>query len=548
MALVEQPYRVAGRRSPAPAAQLDKAWTSVVEQLRRRRSDRLPAAHRRTLLRCARPRAAPRQRRAPSACSVSPSLCGRRGGLRAEPAPRARRRRGADARRPGERDPFGIPPPRPRGRRFGARSLGRAGSARPGCRRAPDCANICSCHARRRSSTPTWTRSSRPSSSVTSAAPRPARDRRRRRRPRGELRGEGVRHPHGDGERRPALCPDAVVVEPRISAYVEASKAVFEVFDTTRRSSRGCRSTRRSSTCGAWSGADAGRDRRAASPGRRDRRRAADHGRRREDEVPRQGRERRGEAGRPPRRAARTASSRSPPAPVERLWGVGPVTAAKLHARGSRRCGRSRSWRSGPRLDARAASGRHLHALAHNRDPRPVRTGRRRARSARSGRSAARRARPSRSTRSLVGLVDRVTRRMRGADRVGRTVVLRLASTTSRGRRGRTRCRQPTAQTTRSLLTGAGLLAAAMPPIEDRASRSSASRVANLDNDRAMQLQLPFDRTATGTSTPRSTRFARGSARPPSRARCCSDATRLRCRCSRTERIRVTAEARVGGR
>jgi predicted alpha/beta-hydrolase family hydrolase len=31
--LVEQPYRVAGRRSPAPANQLDAAWTSVVEQL-----------------------------------------------------------------------------------------------------------------------------------------------------------------------------------------------------------------------------------------------------------------------------------------------------------------------------------------------------------------------------------------------------------------------------------------------------------------------------------------------------------------------------------
>jgi predicted alpha/beta-hydrolase family hydrolase len=31
--LVEQPYRVAGRRSPAPAAQLDVAWTAVVEQL-----------------------------------------------------------------------------------------------------------------------------------------------------------------------------------------------------------------------------------------------------------------------------------------------------------------------------------------------------------------------------------------------------------------------------------------------------------------------------------------------------------------------------------
>ena len=34
VALVEQPYRVAGRRSPAPAAQLDAAWIAVVEQLR----------------------------------------------------------------------------------------------------------------------------------------------------------------------------------------------------------------------------------------------------------------------------------------------------------------------------------------------------------------------------------------------------------------------------------------------------------------------------------------------------------------------------------
>jgi hypothetical protein len=33
VALVEQPYRVAGRRSPAPAHQLDTAWTAVVERL-----------------------------------------------------------------------------------------------------------------------------------------------------------------------------------------------------------------------------------------------------------------------------------------------------------------------------------------------------------------------------------------------------------------------------------------------------------------------------------------------------------------------------------
>jgi predicted alpha/beta-hydrolase family hydrolase len=35
VALVEQPYRVAGRRSPSPAGQLDAAWSSVIAQLPR---------------------------------------------------------------------------------------------------------------------------------------------------------------------------------------------------------------------------------------------------------------------------------------------------------------------------------------------------------------------------------------------------------------------------------------------------------------------------------------------------------------------------------
>jgi uncharacterized protein len=42
VALVEQPYRVAGRRSPAPANQLDTAWTAVLEQLRERELGGLP--------------------------------------------------------------------------------------------------------------------------------------------------------------------------------------------------------------------------------------------------------------------------------------------------------------------------------------------------------------------------------------------------------------------------------------------------------------------------------------------------------------------------
>jgi predicted alpha/beta-hydrolase family hydrolase len=42
VALVEQPYRVAGRRSPAPARQLDAAWIAVVEALRTRELADLP--------------------------------------------------------------------------------------------------------------------------------------------------------------------------------------------------------------------------------------------------------------------------------------------------------------------------------------------------------------------------------------------------------------------------------------------------------------------------------------------------------------------------
>ena len=42
VALVEQPYRVAGRRSPAPAKRLDEAWIAVLDRLRAEELDGLP--------------------------------------------------------------------------------------------------------------------------------------------------------------------------------------------------------------------------------------------------------------------------------------------------------------------------------------------------------------------------------------------------------------------------------------------------------------------------------------------------------------------------
>ena len=73
-----------------------------------------------------------------------------------------------------------------------------------------------------------------------------------------------------------------------------------------------------------------------------------------------------------------------------------------------------------------AGGGRHLHALAHNRDPRPVDIGWRR-RSIGSQRALGRSPKsPEDLDAALMALVERVTWRMRDAGRTGRTVVLRL--------------------------------------------------------------------------------------------------------------------------
>jgi DNA polymerase-4 len=183
------------------------------------------------------------------------------------------------------------------------------------------------------------------------------------------------------------------------------------------------------------------------------------------------------------------------PLPVERLWGVGPATARKLHERRISTVGEV------ARLDETVlvailgrATGRHLYALAHNRDPRPVQVGRRR-------RSIGSQCALGRSQRTpgavdvvLVSLVDRVTRRMRIAGRVGRTVVLRLRfGDFSRATRSHTLPR-PTAHTETILLTARWLLSAATPEIERRGLTLVGVAVANLEDDCAVQLVLPLDR------------------------------------------------------
>jgi DNA polymerase-4 len=188
------------------------------------------------------------------------------------------------------------------------------------------------------------------------------------------------------------------------------------------------------------------------------------------------------------------------PLPVDRLWGVGPVTVTKLRARGLVTVGHV-ALLTEPALASIVgpAAGRHLFALAHNRDPRRVRGGRRR-------RSMGAQRALGRSPRSwsdldaiLVGLTDRLGRRLRAARRVCRTVTLRLRfDDFSRATRSLT-LREATAQTQRILATARSLFATAVPIIERRGITLLGISLGNLEDDDTIQLALWLDQASPAT-------------------------------------------------
>jgi DNA polymerase-4 len=311
-----------------------------------------------------------------------------------------------------------------------------------------------------------------------------------------EARAFGVRTAMGGAQAR-QLCPRAVVVEPRMSAYSEASKAMFEVFEQTTPLVEAL------SIDEAF--LDVGGLRRLSGSSR--------------EIAARLRRDVRERVGLPitvgvarTKFLAKVASGVAKPdgllvvppdgelaflhpLPVERLWGVGRVTAGKLRDRGITTVGEvARLGEAALVAMLGRAAGRHLHALAHNDDPRPVEVGRRR-RSIGSQRALGRSPRsPEALDAVLAGLVDRVTRRMRAGGRVGRTVVLRLRfDDFSRATRSHTLPRA-TAQTRTVLAAVRGLLAAAMPVVERQGVTLVGVAVGNLDDDGAIQLELPFDR------------------------------------------------------
>ena len=179
------------------------------------------------------------------------------------------------------------------------------------------------------------------------------------------------------------------------------------------------------------------------------------------------------------------------PLPVECVWGVGPATARRLQAWNVRTVGELAAL-SEPTLVAMLgrAAGRQLNALAHNRDFRRVEPGRRRG-SIGSQRALGRGRHSAEAIDgTLVAIVDRITRRMRTARRVGRTVVLRLRfGDFERATRSHT-LPFATANTQAILVTARALLATATPLIERRGITLVGCSVAMLEDARTRQLLL----------------------------------------------------------
>lgn len=312
-----------------------------------------------------------------------------------------------------------------------------------------------------------------------------------------EAKAFGVRTAMGGAQAR-RLCPAAVVVPPRMAAYTEASKAVFAVFEDTTPVVEGLSIDEAFLDVGGLGRVSGTPVEIAVALRRAVRERvglAITVGVARTKFLAKVA----SAVGKPDGLLVVPPDQEMAflhPLPVERLWGVGPVTAAKLHQRGIHTVGdMARVEEDNLTAMLGRASGHHLHALAHNRDPRRVEVGRRR-RSIGSQCALGRRPKTAADIdATLVAIVDRVTRRMRRAERVGRTVTLRLRfDDFTRATRAHSLDRA-TAHTPTILATVRRLLAEAGPLIRERGGLTLVGvAVGNLDDRGAVQLTLPFDR------------------------------------------------------
>ncbi|MBN3511240.1 DNA polymerase IV [Mycolicibacterium septicum] len=312
-----------------------------------------------------------------------------------------------------------------------------------------------------------------------------------------EAKAFGVRTAMGGRQAR-ALCPQAVVVPPRMSAYSEASRHVFEVFhDTTP-------VVEPLSVDEAFLDVS-GLGRVSGTP--------VEIARRLREQVSEQ-------VGLPitvgiarTKFLAKVASQVAKPdglllvppdrelaflhpLPVRRLWGVGAKTAEKLHAHGVETVADvAELSESALGTMVGGAMARQLYALSRNIDRRRVTTGARRS-SVGAQRALGRRGNTMSAAEVdvvVVNLVDRITRRMRGAGRTGRTVVLRLRfDDFGRATRSHTLTRA-TASTDAVLAAARALVTAAAPVIAERGLTLIGFAVSNIDHEGSQQLELPFE-------------------------------------------------------
>ncbi|GAA4991661.1 DNA polymerase IV [Pseudonocardia tropica] len=330
-----------------------------------------------------------------------------------------------------------------------------------------------------------------------------------------EARAHGVRTAM-NGRQARALCPQAIVVPPRMAAYSEASRRVFALFRDTTPEVEGLSIDEAFLEIGGLARI-AGTPREIAA--------------RLRERVAR-------EAGLPisvgvarTKFLAKVASGASKPdgllvvdparereflhpLPVRSLWGVGAVTAGRLHEVGVRTVADVAALGEAALVSYLGpAAGRHLHALAHLRDPRPVDTHRTR-RSIGSQRALGRRPRTDAELDGiLASTVDRLARRLRaprgsdrdepdetldplgaaGGGRVCRTVVLRVRfGDYARITRSHT-LPVATAHTPTILSAARRLLRDALPDIHARGITLLGLSLTNLDRDDALQLELPLD-------------------------------------------------------
>jgi len=311
-----------------------------------------------------------------------------------------------------------------------------------------------------------------------------------------EAKAHGVRTAMGGAQAR-RLCPQAVVVPPRMAAYTRASDAVFEVFhDCTP-------IVEAVSVDEAF--LDVGGLRRVSgSP-------VQIAERLREDVRDRVGLPITVGVART-KFLAKVASQQAKPdglllvppdqelaflrpLPVRRLWGVGAVTSEKLSAHGIVTVADVAELSESTLASMLgAAMGRQLYALSRNIDRRRVTTGVRR-RSVGAQRALGRAGNRMSATdidAVVVNLIDRITARMRTAGRTGRTVVLRLRfDDFSRATRSRT-LPWATSSTQPILAAARQLVRSTAPVIAERGLTLVGFAVSGIDRSGAQQLMLPF--------------------------------------------------------